>query len=443
MTPQSQSIQLLTILVLGVPVHAQEEPADQRGIATQLLQTADEIMGEVAELRGWPYKHAVDKGVHSDTELRAFLKKKLLEEELGGGRLEQHQWMLSDLGFLPKGTDLADTILDVLLSQVGGFYDPEQNSFFMMEQAANYGDFLNRTMIAHELTHALDDQYFDLDTLMKAREDEEDAGFAIGAVVEGSATALMTRWAAGHRDLMDPEEMKAMLQQQEEQNRILVEAPLYFATLVARYTVGMSFLLKGDSIASLMAMHDGVAENLRAVMKDVPVSSEQILHPNKYWDPRELDLPVRVVDEEALTTRLATELQADLVAKDTLGELLCAILSRNPDKKLNSQLMMAPSYWTSKGSRGWGGDRVYMFKRAKDRGIVWCTWWDSEKDCAEFRTAYRRYYEKRIQYRAATSGRLAVFTYGSARSHVDRILEICATAATTKGDQAFKLTDQD
>lgn len=442
MTPHSQLIRILPLLILGLPIHAQEQIVSQRTVAAQLLETADQIIQEVAELRGWPFKRAVNKGVHSDTELRAYLEKKLLEEELGEAKLAQHQWMLTSLGFLPAGMDLAETFLDVLMSQVGGFYDPETNTFFMMEQAAKYGEFMNGTMIAHELTHALDDQYFDLDGLMKEREDQHDAGFAIAAVVEGSATALMTRWTFTHQDMMDPDQMQQMMQQQEEQNRVLLEAPLYFSTLVARYMVGMSFLLEGESTLALMTMQNGVADNLLTAMANVPVSSEQILHPAKYWNADELDLPVTVVNEADLTDQIATTMQATLSAKDTLGELLCAILCRNPEKKLNTLLMMNSNYWTSRAARGWGGDRVYMFTGKRDRGIVWCTWWDSEKDCAEFRSAYRRYYGDRVEYSSANRGRLAIFTYGAARTHTAEILGICEAAATVKGEQEFELSDQ-
>lgn len=429
-------------ILLCLPCIAQEQ-SSQREVATKLLETADELMAEVAELRGWDFKRKVDKGVHSADELKAYLKKKLLEEEFGDGKLEQHQWMLSDLGFLPKDMDLADTIINVLLSQVGGFYDPEMNSFFMMEQAADFGEFANRTMIAHELTHALDDQYFDLQSLMEARADEHDAGFAIGAVVEGSATALMTRWQAMHPELLNMEEMQKVMAQQEEQNKVLLEAPLYFSTLIARYMAGMNFLIKGEPITSLMGKPGGIGEELKIALTDVPLSSEQILHPQKYWDAETRDLPVTLVDNDALGGQLADLLSAELVSQDTLGELLCAILARNPKKQLNPMLMMNSSYWTSKGSRGWGGDRVFLLGEGEKRSVVWCTWWDTEKDCEEFRAAYYRYYGDLVEEKVAHHGRLAVFAYGAAREQVDAVLEVCKAAGVVKGDRVFSLMDSD
>jgi hypothetical protein len=420
-----------------------QEEATQREVATKLLETADELMVEVAELRGWEFKREVDKGVHSADELKAYLKKKLLEEEFGEGKLEQHQWMLSDLGFLPQGMDLADTIINVLLSQVGGFYDPEMNSFFMMEQAADFGEFANRTMIAHELTHALDDQYFDLQGLMEARQDEHDAGFAIGAVVEGSATALMTRWQAMHPELLNMEEMRKVMAQQEEQNKVLLEAPLYFSTLIARYMAGMNFLIKGEPIPSLMTKAGGIGEELKIALTDVPLSSEQILHPEKYWDAEARDLPVVLADADALGGQLAELLGGEVVSQDTLGELLCGILARNPKKQLNPMLMMNSSYWTSKGSRGWGGDRVFLLGEGDGRSVVWCTWWDTEKDCEEFREAYDKYYGEQVEYGVASHGRLAVFTYGGAKERSAEVLEICKQAKAAKGDVAFSLLDSE
>lgn len=410
----------------------------------QLIRTADEVMAEVEELRGKKFKRPVKKGVHTQKQLSAFIKKKLFEEELGEGKLEAYQWMLADMGFIPKDMDLAQTIVEVLLSQVGGFYDPDRESFFMLEKAANYGESVNRMMIAHELTHALDDQYYGLNALMKARQDEHDASFAIGSVVEGSATALMTRWAQrfGMKKYNMLAEMKEAAKREAEQAEVLLAAPRYFATLVARYLVGMHFLTKGKGQLALARMENGVARNAHRAFTAVPVSSEQILHPEKYWDPAKRDLPVKIANHEVFEGHVARELAAQIVERDTLGEIHVALLARKPGKKLNMGLMTQARYWTNRAARGWGGDRVLLVKRAAARGIVWFTFWDTEKDAGEFELAYTKFHGRAIGFGHARRGRLAVFTYGFARGHEVQLLDLAGRRAElVAGEKSFSLTD--
>ncbi|MFQ5505008.1 MAG: hypothetical protein ACE5F1_09470 [Planctomycetota bacterium] len=408
----------------------------------KLLRTADEVSEQVAELRGWRFKREVKKGVYDEAELKKFIGKALFEE-MGEGQLERHQWMLQELGLLPGGMDLEKTIVEVLLNQVGGFYDPKRNSFFMMAKTARYGEFVNRMMIAHELTHALDDQYFDLDAKMNAAGKDHDDEFAIGSVVEGSATVLMFRWQKDNRHLMSgPAEMKKMMQSEMERSKVLFEAPAYFLTLIARYMVGAHFLSKGKSMLQIMTS-GSVGDAVKEALESPPVSSEQILHPEKYWNQDKIDLPVTMHAESRFTRLLCESLGAELAGTDCLGEIHCAILGRKPGRKLNIMLMSNASYWTNKAGQGWGGDRVFLLRRGREKGIAWVTWWDTEKDAEEFQARYEKHYGGRVDFRSARDGRLALFTYGFCKDRAGALLDLVRRAGKArKGTEPFPLTDE-
>ncbi|HHI79493.1 MAG TPA: hypothetical protein ENK02_05900 [Planctomycetes bacterium] len=421
-------------------------PQSDKAIVQKMLETADQVQKEVGDLRGKPFKHGVKKAVRTEKELRAFLKKEIFEEELGHGKLERNQWMLQTVGLLPRDMDLGKTILDVLLNQIGGFYDPKQNSFFMMEKTARMGDFMNRIMIAHELTHALDDQYYGLDPIMKKASKTEDGGFAIGSVVEGSATALMTRWTMKNISSAGREGLMAQMKAEQERSKAFFAAPPYFWTLAAKYVMGMRFLVGGGTMMEfnkkLISMPRGVAERVEQALKNPPKSSEQILHPEKYWDPSKRDLPITIQNEKKVKESILETLGGgSLLGEETLGEILCAILARPQNKKLNPMLMNSARFWTNKASEGWGGDRLFMLKdKAGKKGIVWITLWDSRKDAEEFAEAYKKYHSKAQTFGMADEGRMVILCFGSAKGLEEAILErIAKTAHFVKGNEPVEI----
>ncbi len=438
---------------------AQNKPSAQKSLSTdkqsekknkalvqKMLETADTVQKEVGVLRGRKFKRPVNKAVRTEKQLRAFLKKEIFEEELGQGKLKRNQWMLQTVGLLPKGMDLGKTILDVLLNQIGGFYDPKQNSFFMMEKTARLGDFLNRVMIAHELTHALDDQYHDLNSIMKKCSKTEDGGFAIGAVVEGSATTLMTRWSMENMASAGRKGMMAQMKAEQERSKAFFEAPPYFWTLAAKYVMGMRFLVGGGNVVQiakkLRTMPHGVAKQVDQALKNPPLSSEQILHPEKYWNPEKLDLPITIANRKEVQAAILSTLGGGkVIGEETLGEILCAILTRPQKKKLNPNLMNSASFWTNQAARGWGGDDLIMVQNALGKkGIVWITLWDRPKDADEFAKAYGRYHLQQGNFRIAKQGRMVVLAFGCTKGLEGTLLKrIAQTGHFVKGKESVEV----
>ena len=369
------------------PAVASDSPPD-------LISVADEVAKQVEQIRGWKFKRPVDKGVYSKEELRTFIENKI-DKEYSPAEIRDSEQFLKTIGAIPKSTSLRETLTDILLDQIGGFYDPETQSFYMIDRGVDYGPIVDRIFIAHELTHALDDQYIDLDSLMSARERTEDGEFVTGALVEGSATALMTQYVtqAVQSGDIGVEDLTDIMKSEAAQGKKLQEAPPYFRMLLAHYACGMHFIVEGKLTAFLGTEQKDISgENFLRAVADPPTSSEQIIHPEKYWNPTTRDDPV-ILDDAVMKSVLQT-LGIQVAATNTAGEALMAIVSSPPDRPFNAMASGMAAYWTNDAAMGWGGDRFYLLEVSgrshspKNIPAIWITVWDTTRDRDEFMETY-------------------------------------------------------
>jgi len=152
--------------------------------------------------------------------------------------------------------------------------------------------------------------------------------------------------------------------------------------LIAPYTLGAEFLVRGNMLR-LMANGFPV-EDVNRVYGDPPLSSEQILHPAKYWDeePRDNPRPVDLGDAgRALGRGWARAMEG------TLGELTLGILVGAPTPSLDSQDSQQAANWTNEAASGWGGDLWELWMRGDRAVILVGTVWDSPDDAEEFARA--------------------------------------------------------
>lgn len=399
----------------------------------ELIRIAEEVKKDVEEIRGWKFKHDVKTDVRTEAQLREFIEKKLFEEQYAGDKLKVTEAFLRMVGLIPADCDLRKTTMDVLLNQIGGFYDPDTKAFYMMDRGG-YGPLLTRTLVAHELTHALDDQYTQLDKLIHAAGETEDAGFAIGAVVEGSATHLMMIYMqrAMASGKYDAAELGQAMQDEMKRSEVFMKAPRYFTTLAANYLCGMYFVSNGEP--PMQPKAGGAAElaartmqqRMLRLFKDLPASSEQILHPEKYWDDGKRDEPV-LLDDKAIES-LVLPAGAHVIHRSVIGELLCAILASDPADEFDMLLSASPDYWTNDAAKGWGGDRFFLIadgpdekaasKDLKNRRGVWVTMWDTSDDREEFIDDFVHFRPDPTRRLIRIGARVAVFTFAfSADAH--------------------------
>ncbi len=333
-----------------------------------------EIAPLVEAIRGLKFKRVVPVEIVDDAAARAHFASRVAKfwpED----RLRAEQTVYTQLGILPAGTDLLALLFDVLEEQAGGYYDPESGSLFLLDDMPRS---TAPILMAHELTHALDDQHFKIDTLIDGAGGGNDRETAVGAVIEGSGTLVMTSFLIDEmRSGRLPASALIDLQESEAgQAEKLKAAPQFVQrSLVGAYLLGQLFLLQGDPTALTAGIRP---QDLDRAFTNPPSSTEQILHPEKYWDrtqrdePREVDLP-----DFSSSLGVGWSLQTSGV----LGELILAIVAgAGPVDPLSP----ATDHYTNEAATGWGGDRWYLYTDGDHSATLLVTLWDSVRDAEEF-----------------------------------------------------------
>ncbi|MGH9884372.1 MAG: hypothetical protein ACREBE_02515, partial [bacterium] len=297
---------------------------------------------------------------------------------------------LAHLGFLAKPLDIATVEEQAMTTQAGAYYDPAAKAFFLVMVPDN--DLMLDTISAHELTHALQDQHFDLAKFLPSDGKlDEDAATARRFVAEGDATFVMLLYAV--RSMLDndiPKLAMATLRKQIEDFANLDVDALKAQVKAQSAAFGM---MDGDIKKSIDAMDDippaVLIPLLDSYMKGAmvaltayehggwpavdklyaapPESTEQVLHPDTKLYPRR-EPPTRVV----LAKPHGTELWGNV-----LGEL---------QWKIYFDLWKVPD--AEQAAAGWGGDRASVTRDGERVVGRIATSWDSSDDAKQFATAY-------------------------------------------------------
>jgi hypothetical protein len=371
---------LLSVAILSAfaaRAAAQAPPSAQpaKTPPSALLAAADDLLRQVSALRGLRAKGPVARGVLSRAEIGERLKARLAEEYTPT-EIDTEARVLRRLGLLPPGVDYGRLMLDLLMEQVAGFYDPGAKKLFIADWLPLD---MQRPALAHELQHALQDQHFDLKAFTKPLKDDGDRQLAHAALVEGDATALMLEQQAQAMRLpieqlpdlvsqMGEQMLKGM---SAEQTPLFDKAPTALReTMIFPYFGGLRFV---------MALRRGrpwkrVDEAFRAP----PESTEQVLHPERYLSR---DAPVKI--PAAPLSSLAPKKE---IRSDVLGELMLRLLFRSR--------LSEPE--ADRAAEGWGGDRLVAYADAPGAAptVVDLSVWDTETDATEAAAAFRALFAK-------------------------------------------------
>jgi len=265
------------------------------------------------------------------------------------------------LGLIPPGTDLGEAVATTLGEAVAGFYDPREQRLRIVKGAQTANRVLYEMVLAHELTHVLEDQRFgfDLDLLAAGG----DRALAHTALIEGTASALMYRYVQRR---FKPEELFGGLAASAFGGTGSLP-PFLNAQLLFSYTAGEQF------VARLLEVGGGGWKVVDAALRfRPPASTEQVLHPDRYL---RVEQPRRV------------SLRAPLAA---LGRAWRPALRSSFGEWQTQKLLARAGGTTSpKAAAGWGGDRYALLARGDERALVMRWRWDSARDVAEFAAALR------------------------------------------------------
>lgn len=321
------------------------------------------------QLRGLEAIRPVKKRVIDREQLRVELLEELEEDR---EFIEREQLLLSTLGAIEDDDDLFEILMGLYGGGVLGFYDPEEEEFTIV-QSDEERRVTDLTTYVHEFVHNLQQQHFDIHALGEEREENTDMGFALSALIEGDAELAQAAYIVGFLD--------------DEQRRSLVQEFMSFdlsflagAPEVILEQFGFPYVEGADFVEQVF--DTGGRAAVDAAFADPPVSTEQVLHPEKYM-AGEVALTVALPDVAAALGDERTEL-----FRDTVGEFLIRVIL---DLELSSTR-------ASTVAAGWGGDSIALHSDTTGRVLaVWVIAWDDSNEAQEFADAFVSHVERRSE----------------------------------------------
>jgi hypothetical protein len=300
----------------------------------------------IADLRELRFLKPVTYREIPRSELPAILRQKLAQQ-VADQKFGAIAIAYGAMGLLPAGLDLKKTYLDLLGEQIGAFYDQHTHELFTFS-GQPLSNAQNRIILAHELTHALQDQHFSLLRLPLEAKGNDDRAMAASALVEGDATLAMNQFMLGNMNVgMLKDALAGALTTDVRQ---LAAAPRYLReSLLFPYLRGQEFCQRLFDL--------GGWEALAKAFRDPPSSTAQILHPEKYLArPREEPAAVTFPDTAVLGVKP--------IMDNVLGEFSARQLFT---------VWLRDDRQAAGAASGWRGDRYVVYGDAKASSYVWKT----------------------------------------------------------------------
>lgn len=399
-----------SFLAPGFPALPQDEKEPKKDDYKEKTSKHKE---DVVRIRGLEFKSEVTVGAYSKKELLDFLKAEF-EKDLPKEKAERYQRGYAKFGLIPPDLDIYEAYLELFGSSIAGFYHPKTKELRLIkpgegkdggeeEALKAMGIDMERITLVHELTHAAQDQNFELSTLPIEDETNDDLVMAIKSVIEGDASAV--GWKYQFKDQFE----------------------MVIGTINTTYKSGMlpgaagklpAYLRQGltfpygwgtDFVVKYLKGTKGEFKDINKLFKDFPLSSEQILHPERYYgEKRDNPILVKLPDLNKLFGGPWKE-----SFNNVHGEFATKLLLREfKSDKLRLGMI-------DRAADGWGGDRYVVMEDDKKTAMyVWYTTWDSEKDAKEFYEAYCLALEKKYDQESKEGERGERTTFGTPSGQV-------------------------
>lgn len=368
---------LLTLLFAVQPVRAQDSGSTAAPEVTDaeraaLLDQADATLDAVELLRALEAPAPMQRFVLDREALMTELLA-LVDRELPPSSRYAQDRLAYALGLVDRPGAWIDETLRMLETEVAGFYDHHHATFYIL---ADTPAEMQGAIMAHELHHGVQDQNFDLGAMLSRAKWVTDVAVARQALVEGDAVAVMVAYSAGGAGIVtSPSPARAALSSQMDAGADANPGapPVMWDQLLFPYVEGLRFVFA--------LMTDGSWDPVDAAFADPPMSSEQVLHPERYL---ERDAPTWLTfDVASVVAALGgTRYLADVGGEMLLGSFCTHVLAERVSEAA-----------CSRAAEGWDGDRIeaFEFADAPDRDLlVWASVWDSADDARGFATTLAR-----------------------------------------------------
>jgi len=325
------------------------------------LAKAEQIETGIQNLRGLNFKSSVPVVVMTPDEAQQVILAEI-DRDYTDEQMKTEGLVGTMVGLYPVGIDLKAETLKLLKSQIAGFYEARRKEMILVSGTVDIGfwnqlsefmiqrDLMNEMLLAHELTHALQDQNFGVDAALENLKDNDDRQLALKSVAEGDATLAGLGYATGKMDDNTVDVLVARLDELPAQFAAQNSgAPEALSTpLIFQYSAGARFV--GE------AFHRGGWKAVDDLYRNPPQSSQQIMHPALYF--------TRPVLPAEITLRGYQTVLPDWqkVDENTLGELLLKVILTRTMSASAPEVGLA---------QAWSGDRMVVLRHGHDLTVVW------------------------------------------------------------------------
>jgi hypothetical protein len=366
----------LTLVAIGA-LSCGERARQVQGEA-EVKRAVDQMMPVVERATGLKFKRHPTVLRRTRAQVRAYVIHKF-DDDLPAAELADAQAAYRLFGLLPDSVDLLRTMIDLLTEQVAGYYDADSSALYI---PTDIDPAQARLVISHELVHALQGQYIDLDSLTQQHQ-HNDRRAAAQAILEGQATLaqiLILMPEQKVESLPNFWEQRNVIGTQQAQMAVFSQAPLWL-----RERLIFPYLAGGEFMRRFQHAHPG-KQPFGSLM---PTSTEQILHVDRYEAgdrPTELAFIAPAPDTIRYEDDLG-EFETQLLLKQLLGDEAQAV-----------QL-----------ATGWDGDRYEVLGAAAD-ALVWYTVWDDAAVADRFAQGLKAAWAKRWDGAAMRRSEIARLT---------------------------------
>src|SRR5271157_3281948 len=390
---------------------AQNPPAAETTVspkeAKELFRSVDEILQFASQDTGLPIKHKVKRRLTKRDEVQSYIEKSMKDDK-DAKRLERSSAVLKKFGLLPRNFDLPTFLVAMLREQVAGYYDVKTKTVNLL----NWVDVeQQKPVLAHELTHALQDQSFGIEKWMKGSKEHADnkqdvpsqsdietdeETSARQAVVEGQAMVVLLDYSlapAGKTMLESPQIVEALKQGMLEgtaDSPAFRDAPIFLKEeLTFPYRYGLDF-------TGALLQAGGKELAYAGAFKDPPKTTREIMEPRTYLAHEKLE-PMKMIDMERdfkgydpFDIGAMGEFDVDILVEQYAG--------RDEAGAIYPQ---------------WRGGYYFAGKPKADKsaplGVLYVSRWSSAAKAAEFAAVYAKSLAERYQKRQGlgTDGKVA------------------------------------
>lgn len=353
------------LLVIGGAASSPPQRAGAAATTTRnaaIVATTNAVLKETSEIRELSILRPVKSGAQSRSEIEHMVVRNL-DEQTTPAEMHATELALRKLGLVPEGFQYRQFVIKLLTEQVAGYYDPKVQEFYLADWIELEGQ---KPVMAHELTHALQDQHFNLRRFEQWPKGDGDAELAAHALIEGDATLAMTLYMA--KNPLVALAFLRSLGSTATSSEEFKQAPRALReSLVFPYQEGSEWATQLYKRGGWQMVSDAFTK--------LPQSTEQIMHPEKYFI-HEAPLKIALPDVRNLLGPGWKRIDYDVNGEWSYYLILDEYIRAAAESK--------------RAAAGWAGDRYELYQGTKpgDIFLAQMTAWDSENDAREFFDAY-------------------------------------------------------